>query len=431
MVSLTVNGKKVKARENETLLDVSRRLGISVPTLCYHPDLSPRGACRLCTVEVSRNGKSRMATACNYPVEQGIEVQTHSNRVIEARRVLIELLLARSPGVPILEDLGRELGVDKSRFKTKTPSSDCILCGLCVRACNEIAGAEAIGFSRRGTERRIGTPFGTESDRCLACGACESVCPTGAIKMETDRIRKMRLSDTGSRRLCRYMRMGLVDFMICSNGYECWRCEVDQQMEDRFGVHPAFAVKPARERQPIQVEGFTFVPGLNYSAGHLWAKPIEGALRLGFDDMASPLALGADSIKLPRPGETVTKGQVLIEILGSDGKAAKIPSPLTGTVSAVNRNVEASPNLVWKDPYGRGWVLTVSPARPSEVSGLRSGTRAREWFKTEAAKVSDIFGRKADGDSNRKNIGEDLAPSEFVQRNWKQLTEILLGRQES
>ena len=83
--------------------------------------------------------------------------------------------------------------------------------------------------------------------------------PQERFRMEMDRIRKIKRSDTGTRRYCRYMRLGLVDFMVCSNGFECWRCEVDQRMEDRFGMHPAFALKPAKNKEPVQVSGFTYL----------------------------------------------------------------------------------------------------------------------------------------------------------------------------
>ncbi len=425
MVTLTINGKKVKAKEDTTLLEICRKMSVSIPTLCYHPDLSPQGSCRLCTVEVSENGKSRMVTSCNFPVRKGIKVETHSDKVIQARRILIELLLARCPQVPFIQNLARELGVEKTRFKSENPEYNCILCGLCVRTCNEIVGANAIGFSCRGTQKKIGTPFEIDSEQCLACGACESVCPTGAIKMEMDRIRKIRRSDTGTLRSCRYMRLGLVDFMVCSNGFECWRCEVDQGMEDRFRTHPAFALKPAKNKHPFHVNGFTFFPELLYSEEHIWARPMDENIKLGFDEMASSFAIEAESIRLPPPDTILKKGQVLAEITAG-GKKARALSPLTGTISVVNRDVEESPTLAWRDPYRRGWLLILKPEPTDQVSRLYSGEAAKAWFTKQAANLATLFMKWGPRSSRKEEIQDGQLVRAIVRKHWDKLAEILL-----
>lgn len=187
-IALEIDGKEVKVEEGTTILEAAKKVGIDIPTLCYHPALSPFGACRMCSVEIISHGRSRIVTSCNYPVEEGLTVNTKSPDVIAIRKMLIELLLARAPKAKIIQDLAKEYGVDKTRFKIKDPENLCILCGLCARICEERMGVSVINFVNRGVERKVETPFQQTSDAnldvCLACGACAFVCPTGAIKLE-------------------------------------------------------------------------------------------------------------------------------------------------------------------------------------------------------------------------------------------------------
>jgi heterodisulfide reductase subunit A len=183
MVRFTINGQEFKAEEGQTVLEVAQRAGIHIPTLCYHAALEPYGACRLCTVEIQWGRRVSLQTACTYPVQEGIEVQTMSPSVIQARKMILELLLARCPNVPLVQDLAREYGIEKPRFKTDDPEEKCVLCGLCVRVCNELVGAGAINFSDRGTGRMVGPPFLEKTDACIGCGACAIVCPTGVIQI--------------------------------------------------------------------------------------------------------------------------------------------------------------------------------------------------------------------------------------------------------
>ncbi|UCC60496.1 MAG: FAD-dependent oxidoreductase [Dehalococcoidia bacterium] len=182
-INLEINGKPVSVNEGITVLEAARDAGIKIPTLCYHEALSPYGGCRLCTVEITARGRTRMVTSCTYPVEEGLVVTTDSPAVHKVRKMIIELLLARCPDVPILQSLAKEYGVETLRLK-KTKHDDCILCGLCVRMCAERMGTSAISFVGRGVDRRVDTPFHVQSDVCRTCGACAFVCPTGAIKLE-------------------------------------------------------------------------------------------------------------------------------------------------------------------------------------------------------------------------------------------------------
>ena len=182
-VSLTINDREIKAKEGMTILDAARDAGIYIPTLCYHEKLAPYGACRICTVEVSKGKKNRLVTSCVYPVEEGLVVNTDSPRVIKLRKMLLELMLASSAAKTI-QDLARQHAVTQPRFEAE--KTNCILCGLCVRYCNEIKKANAIGFVGRGTERRVVFYPQIASTVCASCRECFSLCPTGKLPSETD-----------------------------------------------------------------------------------------------------------------------------------------------------------------------------------------------------------------------------------------------------
>jgi coenzyme F420-reducing hydrogenase beta subunit len=183
-VTLRIDDKDVKAREGETILDVARKVGVDIPTLCYMSALSPFGACRLCSVEITdKRGRKKLVTSCNYPVEEGLVVSTKSEKVLKTRKLLLELLLARCPKVKKIQDLAQKYGINAPRFWVEDAEEDCILCGLCARVCDERIGIYAINFAKRGVEREVTTPYYRFSDDCIGCGACAIVCPTNSKRI--------------------------------------------------------------------------------------------------------------------------------------------------------------------------------------------------------------------------------------------------------
>ena len=185
MVTLSIDGREIQAEEAKTVLEVAGENGIDIPALCHHEEVSPYGACRLCMVEITtRRGRKRLVTSCLYPVEEGLTVQTDTERVRNVRRMVIELLLARCPDSEVIQDWARRLGVSGERFKSEEGNRKCILCALCNRVCQEVVGVSAISLANRGVDRRMTTPFNDFSEACIGCGSCAYVCPTGAISFE-------------------------------------------------------------------------------------------------------------------------------------------------------------------------------------------------------------------------------------------------------
>ena len=239
-IRFTLDGRTVEAREGEYLLGVAAREGIPIPTLCHFEGLEPYGVCRLCTVRVSRGRWERFVTACNYPVWEGMAVETASEPVLAVRRLVVEALWSRCPDAPLLEAMAAELGVTQRRFPAGEPGEQCILCGLCAHVCADVVDAHAIGLVGRGVGRRVGAPFEAFPEACIGCGACAFVCPTRCISMEEEAVQRLR-DRWGEERPCRYALMGLVPGAPCVNDYECRACEVDQRMIDRAGgTHPVF-----------------------------------------------------------------------------------------------------------------------------------------------------------------------------------------------
>ncbi len=185
MPEVTIDDKVVRVADGETILTAAKKAGIWIPTLCCSAALSTNGSCRLCLVELETgNGKRKLVTACNYPVRKDCTVHVSSPAAAGARKGIMELLLARSPDSTELRELAARMRIHGTPYPTVTESlRNCILCGLCVKVCDEVMGCSAIGFVGRGTGRTIATPFKLASDQCIVCGACAAVCPVGTIQI--------------------------------------------------------------------------------------------------------------------------------------------------------------------------------------------------------------------------------------------------------
>lgn len=204
-IKVSLNGKETWSERGKTILSLARENGIEVPTLCYHPELSPIGACRVCLVEVK--GEKNLVAACSYPVEREIEIWTGSEKVLKARKMVLELILSDHPydcmtceksGSCLLEKYAYEYGIKKSSYageKRKPEAKEgapfivrdyekCILCGRCVEVCEKIVGAEAIEFGFRGFATNIVSGFdrSLKDGNCVFCGNCIEVCPVGALR---------------------------------------------------------------------------------------------------------------------------------------------------------------------------------------------------------------------------------------------------------
>jgi NADH dehydrogenase/NADH:ubiquinone oxidoreductase subunit G len=180
MINLAINGLPLAVERGTTLLEAAQFLGFPIPTLCHMEGLSPYGACRLCVVEVGQEPRSRLVSSCTYPAEEGLRVRTDSERVVKARRMVLELMLGSCPQSKVIQDLASMHGVRQQRFRQEHES--CVMCGRCVRMCAEQMTGKAIGFRGRGERRSIGTPFDIKSEECRLCGGCIYVCPACQLR---------------------------------------------------------------------------------------------------------------------------------------------------------------------------------------------------------------------------------------------------------
>lgn len=182
MITFILNGLEVQISKGYTILEACKFYGIEIPTLCYNEGLSSYGGCRLCLVEIGEEGKTKLVSSCTYPLEQGLKIRTNTKRVINARKMMIELLLSVCPSSKTIQDLASKYNVKKVRFPVR--HEDCILCGLCVRMCKEQMQSGAIGFVERGYKKKITTPFNIKSEVCRLCGGCMYICPACQLRCQ-------------------------------------------------------------------------------------------------------------------------------------------------------------------------------------------------------------------------------------------------------
>ena len=181
--TVTIDGRSSTFVPGTTVLEAARSMGIAIPTLCSYKGLSPYGACRVCIVEMDTPRGPKKIASCSYPIENNMQVRTDTAAIRESRKVIIELLLAQAPDSTELAAFAKQYDVATTPFD-KSKDGKCILCGLCVRTCNEVMGRGAISVFGRGYKREVRPAYNEVSSDCQICGACEKVCPTGAVNLK-------------------------------------------------------------------------------------------------------------------------------------------------------------------------------------------------------------------------------------------------------
>ena len=288
-VKIAIDQREVSVPQNWTILQAAGKLGIKIPTLCHHGELTPCSACRICLVQVE--GARNLVPACSYPVAAGMKVETRTERVLQARRLVMELLLSDHPldcmtcektGNCQLQDLAYEMGLTGSRLKGaqhRYPVDEnnpfivrdynkCVLCERCTRICDEIQGSFAIEYAHRGFDTKVGVPFHrslTESD-CVFCGQCVNVCPVGALT-ERSKLGKGREWEFQKvRTTCSYCGVGCTLILNLKDG-QIVRVTTDRAagvnqgnlcVKGKFGFD--YVHSPDRLTDPLIREGGKFRP---------------------------------------------------------------------------------------------------------------------------------------------------------------------------
>ncbi len=181
-MTITINGKACECEKGEYLLQIARRNGIEIPTLCHHDAIAGQGSCRLCIVEVFERGRGKIVVSCVYPVEQECEVFTDNEKVRRQRVMILRMLQSRAPESAEIAALCEKYDAPKIDRFIRVDGSKCVLCGLCAKACGELS-VGAISTVNRGVTKEVSTPYHEPSTICIGCGSCARICPTGAIEL--------------------------------------------------------------------------------------------------------------------------------------------------------------------------------------------------------------------------------------------------------
>ncbi len=214
MIHITIDDKTLELESKITILEAAKSAGIKIPTLCHNDTLKPYSGCRICLVE-ARMGqdavRSVLVPSCSSRIEDGLVVETNSERVKKARIFIIELFLSRCPESEEIQRIAKEVGLSIEEMESLEESpearaekpldvvgeyllhrapridqTNCILCGLCVRVCAEVPERHALSFAGRGMTRKVKTPFEKIATTCIGCGSCAYVCPTKTITIEEE-----------------------------------------------------------------------------------------------------------------------------------------------------------------------------------------------------------------------------------------------------
>ena len=174
-VTLTIDGARVRVPEGTSVLEAALDHGICIPHLCHMRGVADIGVCRLCLVEVLDNGRSKVTTSCTLEAKEGMDIRAHTEKILQARRNVAELLVAEAPNSRAIQDIAARCGVTEVRYRFR--NTDCVLCGRCVRVCSEVWQSGSLGMVGRGKERRVALPFDERPDYCKKCWSCVQVCP--------------------------------------------------------------------------------------------------------------------------------------------------------------------------------------------------------------------------------------------------------------